>query len=260
MQMQLSKIEKEFIDTYKIPSSALFNAEGIRRKDYEIICKGKDIPFVYNTTPCKKHGHRLRTRRGHCMICNPGMLLHYKQYLTKDDKKNSSFNYSIPNKFNGDFVAVDFETATSERNSICAVGIVEVKKYKFVNKLYLLVQPPCNKYWKKYTKIHGINETHTCNESHFDKHWDNISKYFKNKHVVAHNANFDLGCLNNTLNLYGLNLPKMTQNCTYKIYKERLVNLCKRHKIKINHHNALSDAEACAKLYIMHLKNSLNSL
>lgn len=43
-------------------------------------------------------------------------------------------------------------------------------------------------------------------------------------------------------------------HCTYKIYREALGSLCEKYRIELDHHNALSDAHACAKLFMLHQK------
>jgi DNA polymerase-3 subunit epsilon len=40
--------------------------------------------------------------------------------------------------------------------------------------------------------------------------------------------------------------PDSNKFCTYKIYKTNLANLCQEHNIPLNHHDARSDAKACA--------------
>ena len=47
-----------------------------------------------------------------------------------------------------DYVAIDFETATSERYSICSVGIVTVTGGIIMEKYFSLIQPPKNEYTK----------------------------------------------------------------------------------------------------------------
>ena len=73
--------------------------------------------------------------------------------------------------------------------------------------------------------------------------------------MVAHNGSFDFSCLKHTLEYYQMQEPEYVKHCTYKIYGENLASLCKQHKIPLNHHDALSDARACAKLYLIHLNN-----
>lgn len=88
----------------------------------------------------------------------------------------------------------------------------------------------------------------------FDKIWKQIEPYIKNQSIVAHNGfSFDFPCLDQTLEYYGIKQPKYTGHCTHRIFNDNLVSLCKKHKIPLNHHDALSDAIACAKLFQIHL-------
>ena len=155
------------------------------------------------------------------------------------------------------FTAIDFETAQGKRWSICQVGIVRVENGIITETVNKLVCPPDNFYFYKNTEIHGIDARHTRNSPSFPKVWNEIKHLIQEKTVVAHNGAFDFSCLKQTIDYYGMEHPKYNQTCTYKIYGEDLATLCRKHKIKLNHHDALSDALACAKLYLMHLENSL---
>jgi len=155
------------------------------------------------------------------------------------------------------FTAIDFETAQGYRWSICQVGIVRVEDGVIKDQLSLLVQPPDNYYWSKFIDIHGITPNHTKRSSTFDKVWNQVAPFIENQNVVAHNGfGFDFNCLKQTLAYYKMNEPKYTGHCTYKIYGDNLASLCRKHKIPLNHHDALSDARACAQLYQIHLQNT----
>lgn len=148
------------------------------------------------------------------------------------------------------FTAIDFETAQGKRNSICQIGIVQVVDGEIVETYNKLVRPPDNFYFYRNTEIHGISSKDTENESTFDVLWHEIKHFIENQHVVAHNAAFDISCLKQTLDFYNLEHVHFEQHCTYKIYGENLADLCRKHKIKLNHHYALSDAMACAELFM----------
>lgn len=121
--------------------------------------------------------------------------------------------------------------------------------------LSLLVQPPDNYYWNNFTEIHGITPKLTANAPTFNGIWKQIEPYITGQNVVAHNGfAFDFHCLKQTLEYYNLAVPDYTGHCTYKIYRESLKSLCQKHNITLNHHNALSDAMACAELYKLQLK------
>jgi DNA polymerase-3 subunit epsilon len=89
----------------------------------------------------------------------------------------------------------------------------------------------------------------------FNQVWHIMEPYITNQNVVAHNGfGFDFPVLQKTLEYYGMEAPEYQKYCTYKIYKNNLAALCKEYQIMLNHHDALSDAKACAKLYLNHLK------
>ena len=45
-----------------------------------------------------------------------------------------------------DFAAIDFETANSERTSVCSVGVVVVRGGRIIDTFYSLIQPEPNYY------------------------------------------------------------------------------------------------------------------
>ncbi len=153
------------------------------------------------------------------------------------------------------FTALDFETANSDRTSICSVGIVRVESGRIVAKVHQLINP-CTpfQYWN--TKIHGITAFDVRNAPTFPEYWDNIRDYFKDN-VVAHNAAFDICCLKQTIEQYGLEPPNFDYFCTLCISRK---NLClPSNKLDavaryfqlpaFDHHNALADAIICAKIF-----------
>lgn len=153
------------------------------------------------------------------------------------------------------FTAIDFETAQGYRWSICQVGLIRVENGIITKELDILVQPPNNYYWSRFTDIHGISASDTFKSPTFDAVWNQIEPYITNKNVIAHNGfGFDFPVLNNTLEYYGMSTPEYNKFCTYKIYKSNLAALCNEHKIPLNHHDALSDARACAELYLRWLR------
>jgi DNA polymerase III subunit epsilon len=149
------------------------------------------------------------------------------------------------------FTAIDFETAQGKRNSICQVGIVRVVDGEIVETYSKLVQPPDNFYFYRNIEIHGITPEDTENELTFAELWHEIKPFIENQNLVAHNATFDVSCLKQTLDFYNIEHVYFEQHCTYQIYRENLADLCRKHKIKLNNHDALSDALACAELFRM---------
>ena len=154
------------------------------------------------------------------------------------------------------FTAIDFETATGYRSSICQVGLVRIKNGIVTKEINILVQPPDNYYWSRFTDIHGITAKSTLNTPSFDQIWHKITPFIENQNVVAHNGfGFDFTVLDKTLSYYNLPIPNYNKFCTYKIYGSNLAILCQEHNIPLNHHDALSDARACAELYLRSFNN-----
>ena len=53
--------------------------------------------------------------------------------------------------------------------------------------------------------------------------------------------------------------PEYEKHCTYRLFRQNLASLCNQYKISLNHHDALSDAKACAELFLIHLQ-SINNI
>lgn len=157
-----------------------------------------------------------------------------------------------------DFVAIDFETA--KLHHICAVGIVTVKNSKIVDEYYSLVQPPFNEYNWHTIQVHGIQPEDTEDSPLFSEVYDEIYQRLVGKVVVAHNESFDRNVLKKSMNDYRMRYEELEISdrweCTMrrarkaKYASSKLNECCKIHGIELNHHEALSDARACALLFI----------
>lgn len=154
---------------------------------------------------------------------------------------------------NHSFTAIDFETAQGPRWSICQVGLVRVEQGQRIRELSVLVRPPDNRYHYYNTAVHGLRSEDTWSAPVFSSVWPSIEPYIRGQIVVAHNGAFDFSCLQQTLEFYNLTCPDYSSACTYKIYRRKLDELCAEFNIDLNHHDALSDARACATLYERHL-------
>jgi DNA polymerase-3 subunit epsilon len=73
--------------------------------------------------------------------------------------------------------------------------------------------------------------------------------------VVAHNISFDRNVLLSCCETYGITPPLVNYRCSVqlarkhlKIYPTNLAFVCKELQIELKHHDALSDALACAKI------------
>ena len=158
---------------------------------------------------------------------------------------------------NEKITVIDFETANSDYNSACSIGIVTIENKKIVNKNYLLINP-IGGYTKFNTSIHGLSEKDTENEKNWGEIFPEIKHYFDGK-VVAH-SNFDKIVLEHICKCYGLDISEKFEYIdTVKLARKELPKL-ENHQLKtlvkhfnfgeFNHHNAIADAEMCEKIYL----------
>lgn len=154
------------------------------------------------------------------------------------------------------FIALDFETADYGRDSACAVGLARVEDCRVTSTAYRLIRPPRRD--MRFTAIHGLTWEDVENELPFGEVWPELAALFEGiDFIAAHNAPFDKGVLYACCAAAGLEAPPQPFLCTVKLSKQELglkpatlSHVCRRLSIPLKHHNALSDAEACAKIMI----------
>ena len=159
-----------------------------------------------------------------------------------------------------DFVAVDVETANGAPTSICSIGAVKVLDGEIVDSFYELVKPEPNFYFRHCTEnIHGIDRSMTDSAATFDTVWRRVHRFIGALPLVAHNKNFDESCIRACFRCYRMDYPAYPFYCTLQAARRKipkqmcssysLPSLCDFFGIPFyNHHNALADAVACAKL------------
>ena len=163
------------------------------------------------------------------------------------------------------FIAIDFETATGRRASVCEAGICVVRDGRIVETRSWLVRPQDNMYSYWNMQIHGIRPNDTEQSPEFPEVWAEISGYLDECPVlVAHNAAFDISCIRSSLELYGLPKPDVTYYCSLRAARKlydfgcnTLDYLCDQFEIPCGqHHRAGDDAEMCARLFIREVKDA----
>ncbi len=161
------------------------------------------------------------------------------------------------------FAALDFETADQGRDSACAVGLVVVEGGKIVQKIHRLVRPPRREFL--FTYIHGITWSKVEKEPSFGQVWPELSPILESADfIAAHNASFDKGVLAACCSAAGVPGPKNPFVCTVSLARKawnirptRLPNVCSALGIELKHHEALSDAEACARIVLAAVKEGV---
>lgn len=168
-----------------------------------------------------------------------------------------------------DFIAIDFETATSKRDSICEVGLCVVRNGQIEETYSQLVRPENNEYNYWNIRCHGIQPRDTRRAPSFPEVWRTIERKYLGEFdtLVAHNAGFDRSCLESAANRHGIILPFLKWECSlqlarsiYDFKSNTLENLCRELAIpEGTHHRAGDDAEMCARLYLRELYDSGNT-
>lgn len=185
-------------------------------------------------------------------------LLPKSTYSQDDDIR--TFNLDIPFSKNGiNFVAIDLETATMDRNSICEIGVTIVENSTIKESKSWLVQPPYNEYDDFNIYIHGITPDDTAECPDFKEIWKQVEPYIYGKVVVAHNTAFDMYVLRDSFLENNMPLPSFINFCSYRLAK-KVVTGCYSYSLSYvcealgidftNHHKAASDSEGCAKVFL----------
>ncbi len=154
------------------------------------------------------------------------------------------------------FIALDFETSDFKKNSACAIGMVKIKDHAIVETFYSLIRPPSK--YIRFTEVHGLTWNMLCDSANFGSAWPQINDFIQGASgFIAHNASFDRGVLYGSCEHYQLNPPPLPFYCTLKasrahfgLKKNSLSDVCTLLNIPLEHHNALSDATACAKIFL----------
>lgn len=154
------------------------------------------------------------------------------------------------------FAAIDFETASHGRDSACAMGVVIVERGRIVERLYELIRPPSRQF--TFTYIHGLSWEDVKHAPSFDAVWTGIARELAGvEFIAAHNAPFDKGVLGACCATYEMPAPEQPFVCTVRlaraqwdIHPTKLPDVCRHLGIDLRHHQADSDAEACARIVI----------
>lgn len=154
------------------------------------------------------------------------------------------------------FTAIDFETANKRRDSACAIGAVRVEGGRIVKRLARLIRPPTRHF--EFTYLHGIGWRHVAGAPSFRQLWPELRALCEGvDFIAAHNAAFDSAVLDACCEREGLPRFDARYECTvalarrvWGIYPTRLDCVAAELGLPLRHHDAASDAEACAGIVL----------
>ena len=153
--------------------------------------------------------------------------------------------------------AFDVETANSYSRSVCSLGVATLVGGELVTREWL-VKPPGNRYDAKNTEVHGLSAEDTRDAPAFPEVWREASELVTLSRTLAHNAEFDIGCVRAAMRHHKQKEPGFRPvGCTLRMAHlvwpdrtepYRLETLCSEHGIAIDAHRAGSDAAATLAL------------
>ena len=160
-------------------------------------------------------------------------------------------------------VVIDTETTglshkTGDR--IIEVGCVELINHVATKNFLQFYCKVDKKISESAQKITGISNSFLNDKKKFSDHYEELLSFIKNDPLIIHNADFDIGFLNNEL--YLLNKPLIsnpivdTVSLARKVLNTRIANLdylCRRFKVDLSErdlHGALLDSKLLAEVYL----------
>jgi len=160
-------------------------------------------------------------------------------------------------------IVLDTETtgiSVKDGHRIVEIGCIELDNLiPTQNKFHCYLNPE-RKVSEKAFEVHGYSDEFLSKQKKFSEVVDDFLKFIKDKRLVIHNAEFDIGHLNNELQLFGQNKIQNEIVDTLTLARNKypgsqvsLDALCKRFRIdnsRRTHHTALIDCDLLAKVYI----------
>lgn len=165
---------------------------------------------------------------------------------------------------NNKLLVFDVETPNKANDRISAIGFTLIENNEIVNQRYFLVNPECH-FDNFNIELTGISPKDVSAAPIFPEIWAECENWFKESLIVAHNANFDLCVLRKVLSAYSLPGFPVYFVDTLDIARRfvpldhyKLSDLCSYYNIELDAHNALSDCNACANIFLNFINSGIN--
>ena len=160
-------------------------------------------------------------------------------------------------------IVLDTETTgldIKDGHRIVEIGCIELENLIPTKKSFHCYLNPERKVSEQAFKVHGYSDDFLAKQKKFSEIVEEFLSFIKDKKLIIHNAEFDLGHLNNELKILGKDKLKNNIEDTLILARNKfpgsLINLdslCKRYRIdnsKRTKHTALIDCELLSKVYI----------
>ena len=160
-------------------------------------------------------------------------------------------------------VVLDTETtgiSLKEGHRIVEIGCIELENLIPTKNRFHCYLNPERKVSEKALEVHGYTDEFLAKQKKFSDIGEHFLEFIKDKTLIIHNADFDLGHLNNELAIFGKKKIDNEIIDTLILARDKfpgspvsLDALCKRYRIdnsKRTQHTALIDCDLLAKVYI----------
>ena len=160
-------------------------------------------------------------------------------------------------------VVLDTETtgiSVREGHRIVEIGCIELENLIPTKNRFHCYLNPERKVSEKALEVHGYTDEFLAKQIKFSEIGDKFLEFIKDKRLIIHNAEFDLGHLNNELSIFGKKKINNEVIDTLILARDKfpgspvsLDALCKRYRIDNSNrtqHTALIDCDLLAKVYI----------
>ena len=160
-------------------------------------------------------------------------------------------------------IVLDTETtgiSVKEGHRIVEIGCIELENLIPTKNRFHCYLNPEREVSEKAFKVHGYTDEFLVKQKKFNEVVDMFLDFIKDKKLIIHNAEFDIGHLNNELSILGKNKISNKIVDTLILAREKfpgaqasLDALCKRFRIdnsKREKHTALIDCDLLSKVYI----------
>ena len=160
-------------------------------------------------------------------------------------------------------VILDTETtgiSVKDGHRIVEIGCIELDNLIPTNNKFHYYLNPERKVSEKALEVHGYTDEFLAKQKKFNEIGEQFLEFIKDKRLIIHNAEFDLGHLNNELSILGKRKINNEVLDTLILARDKfpgspvsLDALCKRYRIdnsKRTQHTALIDCDLLTKVYI----------
>ena len=161
-------------------------------------------------------------------------------------------------------IVLDTETtglSVKDGHRIVEIGCIELDNLVPTKNIFHVYLNPERKVSEKAFEVHGYTDEFLSNKQKFVEIADDFLNFIKDKKIIIHNAEFDVGHLNNELSIIGKQkINNISVIDTLELARNKfpgsgisLDALCKRFRIdnsRREKHTALIDCELLAKVYI----------